>query len=758
MKFKEPIARQLLFWILLSSSFLTLLITCLHLYVDYQNDISAIEARLHQVETSYLPTITNALWTEDEAQLKVQITGIKNLPEVILVELRKNQEPLFSQGKNISDYTRSKTWPVNYSFDGELEKLGELHVVTDLVPVYQRLADKVLLTLMTQGAKTFIVSFIIFFIVYYLVARHISKIAQSMSAFNINGQAPKPLGLERNRERQDELCYLVDEYNKKNNAVYQSFIELERQKRKAEEVNKLKSEFLANISHEVKTPMNGVYGMAHLLMKTPLNQTQYDYLNIIINSSAHMLDLLNSVLDFSKIEANKLELDIQAFNLLELITELAPLFEPTALEKNLEFSLDIDDSLSHLIEGDSVRLRQVLVNLLSNAFKFTETGRIQLLIQVENQNEKECEIRFSVSDTGIGIPEEKQKMIFGKFSQADNSTTRNFGGTGLGLAICHHLVNIMGGQLKVESKLNEGCRFYFSLTFSKSDLIVKTKEVIKELVGLNVLIVDDYAFNTRVMAELITEWQMTPVTINDPKLAIPEIVSNDANSNGFDFIMIDKCMPELSGLDVCQQIQELKLVKPPKVIMTSAQGVDIDMDKKQELGIDAFIPLPSDQSFIRQTMLDLIATSSIDLKVYSGDKGASSTDRYKILVVEDSRINQQVCCAAIKQIDSDMQVILANNGEEAIELWQQNSIDLVLMDCHMPVMDGFDATQRIRELESDRQASTPIIAVTASNADHDKQRCVDAGMDDFIAKPYIPEEIDIILKKYISSDKQLAYS
>lgn len=719
----------------------------MHLYIDYRTDISAIDERLLQIEKSYLPTIANALWTEDLAQLEVQITGIKHLPEVTLVQLQQNEQQLFSQGENLSEYTREGRWPVNYDFDGGVELLGELYVVTDLLPVYQKLAEKALLTLLTQGTKTFIASFLIFFIVYFLVTRHLSQIANSMANFELSHDHDSELKLDRDKAIDDELGYLVDEYNKMKSDIASTFTELTKQKQKAEEVNRLKSEFLANISHEVKTPMNGVYGMAQLLIETQLNKEQQEYLNVIKSSSEHMLELLNNILDFSKIEANKIELDVKPFDLLALVNEVTVLFQATADEKNLILKSSIDQSIEHLLLGDSVRINQVLVNLISNAIKFTERGYVDISIEALNMEDNTSDIldiQFSVTDSGIGIEEEKHDVIFEQFMQADSSTTRHYGGTGLGLSICHRLVELMGGELKLKDAAGNGCCFCFTLQLTKTDkMIAKEHDKLALLAGLKVMVIDDYSFNTRIMEELLTTWKMKPTAFNDAELAIEEIKLAHIQNNDFDYILLDKCMPNVDGFAAYEKLIQLQLSNTPKVIMTSAQAEVGDVAKCEQLGIDAFISLPTGQRQIQQVFLDNLPVAVEPIKPSQSAEPVSEPSHLlpTILLVEDSRINQQVCCAMLREIEC--QVIIANNGEEAIDIWRTQTIDLMLMDCHMPIMDGFTATTNIRQEESNTTDHVPIIAITASNADQDKKRCLAVGMDCFISKPYVK---DVLLK------------
>ena len=765
MKFKKSLAKQLLFWILLSSSLLTLIITCLHFYVDYKNDISAIDARLNQIENSYVPTIKNALWVEDQTQLEVQITGIKNLPEVNLVQLWQDGRVRLNRGENSSKYIREGRWPITHEFDGVSILLGELYVVTDLLPVYEKLAEKALLTMATQGAKTFIISFVIFFIVYLLIARHVSHIAQSMSLFEVTNGDKSTLELHRKSDTDDELKYLVDEYNKMKHQTQEAYAEVDKQRNKAEEVNRLKSEFLANISHEVKTPMNGVYGMAHLLSHTRLNLEQMDYVNVIIRSSEHMLELLNSILDFSKIEANKLELYIQPFDLAELINEISLIFKPSIDEKDLDFEHMVDTRINSMLQGDSMRLRQVLVNLLSNAFKFTKSGSVSVRATIvetlptqksetKHGTDIKHKVQFSVKDTGKGIPLEKQDMIFEKFTQEDNSTTRRYGGTGLGLAICYHLVKLMGGELKLVSAPGQGCNFYFSIDFDVTDIPISSDPSnLQKLNNLKVLIVDDQEFNSRVLSDLLRGWQMKPAAINDPEKALTHIQNVNGTSNDYDILLIDKCMPSLDGYEVCDRLAQMQLKTKPRVILTSARSDDDDIVRCRNKGIDAFLPLPASQAQIQQVMLAVLDGMTKDSKSELKEPKPNYEVEFNhimpvILLVEDSAINQQLCRAILNK--HKFNLLVANNGEEAVKLWQNNQVDLVIMDCHMPVMNGFEATKMIRRHKKSNSKTVPIIAVTASDSDVDKQKCFDVGMDAFIAKPYNPEKLIEVLNKHLN--------
>jgi|GEM_PF-1579014 len=763
MKFRNPIAKQLLILILLSSSILTIIITSIHLFVDYNNDMSALNERLIQIETSYMPAISNALWVEDEEQTNVQIKGIKNLPDIALVRLIRDGEIALELGEDNTEYSKQGRWPINYMYEGEETLLGELYVVNDLYPLYRRLADKVLLTLLTQGAKTFIISFVILFIVYLIIGRHLTFLAKAMAESQNAIHEHQDINLPgKSSHIDDELGYLVQSYNAMRAMIASSYQKLAVEKDRAEQANRLKSEFLANISHEVKTPMNGVYGMTMLLLRTPLDKKQYEFAETIQKSANHMLDLLNSILDFSKIEANKLEKDEHNFNLKELLNDEVLLFKSIAEEKQLKLNLLIENEIEYYVIGDSGKLKQVLSNLLSNAIKFTQTGSVTLNISVSNATKQQYQINFSVTDTGTGIEEDKLSVIFEKFNQAENSTTRVFGGTGLGLAISNRLVEFMGGELKVDSQFNVGSCFHFSLNLLKAEPIGDVpQEHMKSLYDKRVLVIDDQPFNTRLMYELLTSWQMKVSVLNDPLFAVTVLREFEEKNEQFDLVLIDKNMPALNGYALFKLIKQSALDKNFKVILTSAYASEVDITHCHDIGIAALLEVPVSPEIIQKIILKVMINNDEEKQPDNiiDTESHLKKQRLSILVVDDSQINRKVCVSMIGGVAAT--VLTANDGQQAVELWQREHFDIVLMDCHMPVMDGATATQEIRKLEGENHKNTIIIAITASDIELERSKCFSAGMNGFIAKPYGPSDLwqamsQCLSERELKNDKKRA--
>lgn len=536
---------------------------------------------------------------------------------------------------------------------------------------------------------------------------------------------------------------------------------------RAEEANRLKSEFLATMSHEIRSPMSGVLGMAELLLDTPLTIEQRGLTKTILNSGEVLMNIIEDILDFSKIEANKLELDPIAVNLVEIIDDVCTLYSSRARDKALELVVYYVPGSEQFVYADPLRIRQVIGNLLNNAIKFTKQGHIILTVREDKSThlpEDKVRLVFSVEDTGIGIEDKDREKIFEKFSQANSSTTRDYGGTGLGLSICRKLIELMGGQIHVESTPGKGSKFefYLPMTRNREEIFVQPKPPV--LKDCRVLVVDDLPVIRTMLCQQLILAGMRCDSVDSGHAVLNRLVEAKENGITYDILIIDYLMPGMNGEMLARAINDEPAFRDICLVMLTAAGNPLLGDDFAEKGFSAYISKPVRAANLVNSLAviwEKYTHGFKDTLIRIDTGGMGRTDNgdnvptlegTRILLVEDSRLNQAFAEEVLGQLECD--VVTVSNGQEALEAITQRHFDLVLMDCQMPVMDGFEAARHITAMKAEGRLpeALPVIALTANAMKGDRQRCMDAGMDDYITKPVRKKELKEKIYDWIRKD------
>jgi signal transduction histidine kinase/DNA-binding response OmpR family regulator len=709
------------------------------------------------------------LWVMNFSEVANSLDDMRSMPFIGYARVITTTGEEFSTGTYPEGRVITQTFPLEFnrsSFDRP-QRVGELTIVSSIEQVYQDILDRALLNLLFQSIVVMLGTLGLLLIVRVALSRHLETMADYAAKLNLDALV-EPLKLRRRSpSRPDELSELEQALNKMRlqiledtRSLRQTTIQTQGERDEAIRANHAKNQFLANVSHELRIPLQSVMGYANLLTDTPLDQEQREYVNTLLNASESLSSIINDLLDISSMEAGKLELETIPFDLRETLNDLIHMLGSRAREKGLALEVRVDENLPWALTGDPVRIRQVLLNLLSNAIKFTDSGHVLISIEVLGRKEGKVRLRLAVEDTGVGINPEDIPLVYEPYVQLGQRFQRQLPGAGLGLTICRQLVDLMGGSMDLESRPGEGSTFWVELSLQEAtDGSAKVRPDSRQVQGRRVLVVDSYELSRKITLEMLSRYDVHIDAVRSAGEALTALRQAFDAGIPYDATILDGFVPDMDADLLCRQVRSNPQWAEMRLLILSSNPQRGDAEHFRQAGADAFlskslresylIPILN-QLFTHDTQQERRFLTRFSLKTMA-DAGSRQREipcgRMRVLLVEDNPVNRTLTRRLLEKLGCE--VMTANDGQAASSLWQWHQFDVVFMDCVMPRMDGYEATRQLRAWETNHGRSrVPVVALTASAMEEDEERCREAGMDSFVAKPVNLEMLRAVLEQY----------